>query len=117
MAGEGGAVIALLIGHIAISKSFGRVRNYTIDPSQGLVAIGVTNLLRPFLEGYLATASFSRTAISTAGDVEPGQGAGAERHGASAYLRSSNALELILDLYQNTGRVHALLPESWLESL
>ncbi|KAJ5543257.1 sulfate anion transporter [Penicillium sp. DV-2018c] len=74
MPGEGGSVIALLIGHIAISKSFGHVSNYTIDPSQEFVAIGVTNLLRPFLEGYLATGSFTCTAINTAGDVEPGLG-------------------------------------------
>jgi sodium-independent sulfate anion transporter 11 len=38
-------VIVLLIEHISISKSFGRVNNYTIDPSQELVAIGVTNVL------------------------------------------------------------------------
>lgn len=34
--------------HIAISKSFGRVNNYTIRPSQELIAIGVTNLIGPF---------------------------------------------------------------------
>ncbi|KAK5246599.1 Photosystem I iron-sulfur center, partial [Exophiala xenobiotica] len=49
------SVIVLLIEHIAISKSFGRVNNYTIDPSQELVAIGVTNLLGPFLGAYPAT--------------------------------------------------------------
>ena len=38
-------VIVLLIEHISISKSFGRVNNYTIDPSQELVAIGITNVL------------------------------------------------------------------------
>lgn len=43
------AVIVLLIEHIAIAKSFGRVNGYTIDPSQELVAIGATNLLGPFL--------------------------------------------------------------------
>ncbi|KAJ5497372.1 hypothetical protein N7463_009359 [Penicillium fimorum] len=43
------AVIVLLIEHIAISKSFGRVNNYTIDPSQEFIAIGISNLLGPFL--------------------------------------------------------------------
>ncbi|KZF25896.1 sulfate permease [Xylona heveae TC161] len=62
-------VIVLLIEHIAISKSFGRVNNYTIDPSQELVAIGVTNLLGPFLGGYPATGSFSRTAIKSKAGV------------------------------------------------
>lgn len=63
------SVIVLLIEHISISKSFGRVNGYTIDPSQELVAIGVTNLLAPFLGGYPATGSFSRTAIKSKAGV------------------------------------------------
>ncbi|KAJ1331266.1 SULFATE PERMEASE II [Microdochium nivale] len=63
------AVIVLLIEHIAISKSFGRVNNYTINPSQEMVAIGVTNILGPFLGGYPATGSFSRTAIKSKAGV------------------------------------------------
>jgi len=59
----------LLIEHIAIAKSFGRVNNYTIDPSQEMVAIGVTNLLGPFLGAYPATGSFSRTAIKSKAGV------------------------------------------------
>jgi sodium-independent sulfate anion transporter 11 len=62
-------VIVLLIEHIAISKSFGRVNNYTIDPSQEMVAIGITNLLGPFLGAYPATGSFSRTAIKSKAGV------------------------------------------------
>lgn len=62
-------VIVLLIEHIAISKSFGRVNNYTIDPSQEFIAIGVTNLLGPFLGAYPATGSFSRTAIKSKAGV------------------------------------------------
>ncbi|KAI5284036.1 Sulfate permease 2 [Ascosphaera aggregata] len=63
------AVIVLIIEHIAISKSFGRVNNYTINPSQEFVAIGVSNLLGPFLGGYPATGSFSRTAIKSKAGV------------------------------------------------
>ncbi|KAH0563338.1 hypothetical protein GP486_002089 [Trichoglossum hirsutum] len=63
------AVIVLLIEHIAIAKSFGRVNNYTINPSQELVAIGITNLLGPFLGAYPATGSFSRTAIKSKAGV------------------------------------------------
>ena len=63
------AVIVLLIEHVAISKSFGRVNNYTIDPSQEMVAIGVSNLLGPFLGAYPATGSFSRTAIKSKAGV------------------------------------------------
>lgn len=62
-------VIVLLIEHIAISKSFGRVNNYVINPSQELVAIGVTNILGPFLGGYPSTGSFSRTAIKSKAGV------------------------------------------------
>ncbi|KAL8923596.1 MAG: hypothetical protein Q9208_004543 [Pyrenodesmia sp. 3 TL-2023] len=63
------SVIVLLIEHIAIAKSFGRVNNYSIDPSQEMVAIGVTNLLGPFLGAYPATGSFSRTAIKSKAGV------------------------------------------------
>ena len=62
-------VIVLLIEHIAIAKSFGRVNNYTIDPSQEMVAIGITNVLGPFLGAYPATGSFSRTAIKSKAGV------------------------------------------------
>jgi sodium-independent sulfate anion transporter 11 len=58
-----------LIEHIAISKSFGRVNNYIINPSQEMVAIGVTNILGPFLGAYPATGSFSRTAIKSKAGV------------------------------------------------
>lgn len=63
------AVIVMLIEHISISKSFGRINNYVIDPSQELVAIGVSNLLGPFLGAYPATGSFSRTAIKAKAGV------------------------------------------------
>ncbi|EAA36099.1 sulfate permease [Neurospora crassa] len=62
-------VIVLLIEHIAIAKSFGRINNYTIDPSQEMVAIGVTNMLGPFLGAYAATGSFSRTAVKSKAGV------------------------------------------------
>lgn len=62
-------VIVLLIEHIAISKSFGRVNNYIINPSQEMVAIGITNILGPFLGAYPSTGSFSRTAIKSKAGV------------------------------------------------
>ncbi|KAM7223179.1 sulfate permease [Rhypophila decipiens] len=62
-------VIVLLIEHIAISKSFGRVNNYSINPSQEMVAIGVTNVLGPFVGGFASTGSFSRTAIKSKAGV------------------------------------------------
>jgi sodium-independent sulfate anion transporter 11 len=63
------SIIVLLIEHIAISKSFGRINNYIIDPSQELVALGFTNTFGPFLGGYPATGSFSRTAIKSKAGV------------------------------------------------
>jgi sodium-independent sulfate anion transporter 11 len=40
-----------------------------INPSQELVAIGVTNLIAPFFGAYPATGSFSRTAIKAKAGV------------------------------------------------
>lgn len=53
----------------AISKSFGRINNYTINPSQEMIAIGITNIIGPFFGGYPATGSFSRTAIKSKAGV------------------------------------------------
>ncbi|CAF3152233.1 unnamed protein product [Rotaria sp. Silwood2] len=62
-------VIVLLIEHIAIAKSFGRINNYIINANQELVAIGVTNIVGPFFGAYPATGSFSRTAIKSKAGV------------------------------------------------
>ena len=68
-------IIVLWIEHIAIAKAFGRVNHYSIDPSQEMVAIGLTNVLGPFLGAYPTTGSFSRTAInSKAGVCSPAGG-------------------------------------------
>ncbi|KAF4920028.1 Sulfate permease 2 [Colletotrichum viniferum] len=56
-------VIILVIEHIAIGKSFGRINNYTVQPSQELISIGCTNLFGPFLGAYSSTGSFGGTAI------------------------------------------------------
>ncbi|GAA6058887.1 hypothetical protein JCM10212_002831 [Sporobolomyces blumeae] len=63
------SVIVLLLEHIAISKSFGRVNNYKIVPSQELVAMGVTNVVGAFFSAYPATGSFSRSAIKSRAGV------------------------------------------------
>ncbi|KAG7905015.1 hypothetical protein KL905_002814 [Ogataea polymorpha] len=57
------ATIILVLEHISISKSFGRVNDYKINPNQELIAIGVTNLIGTFFNAYPATGSFSRTAL------------------------------------------------------
>lgn len=63
------ATIILLLEHIAIAKSFGRVNNYKIDPNQELIAIGVSNLVGTLFNAYPATGSFSRSAIKAKAGV------------------------------------------------
>ncbi|SPN99244.1 related to sulfate permease II [Cephalotrichum gorgonifer] len=55
--------IILIIEHIAIAKSMGRTFNYTIAPSQEIVALGVANLFSPFVGGYACTGSFGASAV------------------------------------------------------
>ncbi len=63
------STVVLLLEHIAISKSFGRINDYKIVPGQELTAIGVTNLIGTFFNAYPATGSFSRTAIKSMAGV------------------------------------------------
>ncbi|KAJ3883800.1 sulfate transporter family-domain-containing protein [Lentinula edodes] len=63
------ATIILLLEHIAISKSFGRVNNYKINPNQELIAIGVTNTIGSCFGAYPATGSFSRSALKSKSGV------------------------------------------------
>jgi len=61
--------LILLLEHVAIAKSFGRVNDYKINPSQEFIAIGITNVLGSLFGAYPATGSFSRTAIKSASGV------------------------------------------------
>ncbi|CAK5266002.1 unnamed protein product [Mycena citricolor] len=63
------ATIVLLLEHIAISKSFGRLNGYTINPNQELIAIGVTNTVGSVFGAYPATGSFSRSALKAKSGV------------------------------------------------
>ncbi|KAL7412637.1 high affinity sulfate permease [Mrakia frigida] len=63
------ATIILLLEHISIAKSFGRLNNYKIDPNQELIAIGVTNLVGTVFSAYPATGSFSRSALKSKSGV------------------------------------------------
>jgi sodium-independent sulfate anion transporter 11 len=63
------SVIIMLLEHIAIGKSFGRINGYKIDPNQELVAIGVTNTIGSLFNAYPATGSFSRTAVKSKSGV------------------------------------------------
>lgn len=63
------ATIILLLEHIAISKSFGRLNGYKINPNQELIAIGVTNTVGSCFSAYPATGSFSRSALKSKSGV------------------------------------------------
>ncbi|KAL5529157.1 hypothetical protein ACEPAG_5131 [Sanghuangporus baumii] len=63
------ATVILLLEHIAISKSFGRLNGYKINPNQELIAIGVTNTIGSVFNAYPATGSFSRSALKSKSGV------------------------------------------------
>lgn len=85
------STVVLLLEHIAISKSFGRVNDYKIKPDQELIAIGVTNTLATFFNAYPATGSFSRSAIKSMSGVR------------TPLADIVTALVVILALYALTG--------------
>jgi sodium-independent sulfate anion transporter 11 len=63
------ATIVLLLEHISIAKSFGRLNGYKIDPNQELIAIGVNNTLGTLFSAYPSTGSFSRSALKSKSGV------------------------------------------------
>ncbi|GAA5898783.1 SLC26/SulP family anion transporter [Sporobolomyces salmoneus] len=63
------STIILLLEHIAIAKSFGRVNNYKVRSDQELVSIGVSNMIGTLFAAYPATGSFSRSAIKAKAGV------------------------------------------------
>lgn len=62
-------VLVLVLEHVAIAKSFGRLNDYVINPNQEFIAIGVANIIGSFFSSYPATGSFSRTAIKAKAGV------------------------------------------------
>lgn len=56
-------IIILIVEHIAIAKNFGRRHNYTVIPSQEMIAQGAANILSPFVGGYVCTGSFGASAV------------------------------------------------------
>ncbi|KAI8372762.1 sulfate transporter family-domain-containing protein [Radiomyces spectabilis] len=63
-------VIILILEHVAIAKSFGRINDYSINPNQEIIAIGFTNIWAAFFGAYPSTGSFSRTAIKARSGVK-----------------------------------------------
>lgn len=63
------ATIILLLEHISIAKSFGRLNGYKINPNQELIAIGVNNTVGSLFSAYPSTGSFSRSALKSKSGV------------------------------------------------
>lgn len=63
------STIILLLEHISIAKSFGRLNGYKINPNQELIAIGVNNTLGSVFSAYPSTGSFSRSALKSKSGV------------------------------------------------
>lgn len=63
-------VIILILEHVAIAKSFGRINDYVINPNQEIIAIGFTNIWASFFGAYPSTGSFSRSAIKARSGVK-----------------------------------------------
>ncbi|KAF5845091.1 hypothetical protein GGP41_001240 [Bipolaris sorokiniana] len=87
-------IIILIVEHIAIAKSFGRQNNYTVVPSQEMIAQGAANLLSPFVGGYVCTGSFGASAVLSKAAV---------RTPLSGVF---SALVLVLALYALTAVFH-----------
>ncbi|UZO16323.1 uncharacterized protein OCT59_007712 [Rhizophagus irregularis] len=62
-------VLISLLEHISIAKSFGRINDYKVQPSQEIIAIGITNVIGSFLGAITATGSFSRSALKSRAGV------------------------------------------------
>ncbi|KAH8648751.1 sulfate transporter family-domain-containing protein [Tricladium varicosporioides] len=62
--------IAMALEHLAIAKSFGRRHGYTIDESQELVFLGVSNLFNGFFFTMPTGGAFSRTAVNSESGVK-----------------------------------------------
>ncbi|CAG8447657.1 28625_t:CDS:2 [Dentiscutata erythropus] len=64
-----GISVVLILEHVAIARSFGRMNDYKIVASQELIAIGATNAIGSFFGAYPSTGSFSRSAIKAKSGV------------------------------------------------
>lgn len=61
-------VIILILEHVAIAKSFGRINDYTINPDQEIIAIGFTNIWGAFF-GYVVVAQKSKHSLFPKADL------------------------------------------------
>ncbi|TKY47639.1 Sulfate transporter 2.1 [Spatholobus suberectus] len=63
------AVVALAES-IAVGRSFASIKGYQLDGNKEMMSIGFTNIIGSFTSCYVATGSFSRTAVNYAAGCE-----------------------------------------------
>ncbi|ORZ03338.1 sulfate transporter family-domain-containing protein [Syncephalastrum racemosum] len=63
-------IIIMILEHVSVAKSFGRIADYTIDADQEIITIGITNMVGAFFGAYPGTGAFSRTAIMARSGVK-----------------------------------------------
>ncbi|XWS33294.1 hypothetical protein CRYUN_Cryun22dG0069000 [Craigia yunnanensis] len=63
------AIIALTEA-IAVGRSFAAIKGYQLDGNKEMVAMGLMNIIGSFTSCYVATGSFSRTAVNFSAGVE-----------------------------------------------
>ncbi|CAO3617459.1 unnamed protein product [Cunninghamella echinulata] len=56
-------IIILILEHVSVAKSFGRINDYEIQPNQEILVIGISNIVGSFIGAYPCTGAFSRTAV------------------------------------------------------
>ncbi|KAI9483429.1 MAG: sulfate transporter family-domain-containing protein [Benjaminiella poitrasii] len=56
-------ILILILEHVSVAKSFGRMNDYVINPNQEILAIGMSNVIGSFFGAYPCTGAFSRTAV------------------------------------------------------
>lgn len=61
-------VIILILEHVAIAKSFGRINNYKIDSDQEIIAIGAANVVGSFFGMYIYDRVYLYTVTDTLND-------------------------------------------------
>ncbi|OIV97522.1 hypothetical protein TanjilG_11046 [Lupinus angustifolius] len=67
-----GLVVAIvaLTESVAVGRSFASIKGYQLEGNREMVSIGLTNIIGSFTSCYVATGSFSRTAVNYAAGCE-----------------------------------------------
>lgn len=96
--------IILVIEHIAIAKSLGRLNGYKVCASQEILSQGASNIVASFVGGYPGTGSFGASGVLSKTGVR------------SPMVGVFSAIVLVLALYVLTG-VFFFIPKAALAAL